>query len=158
MYLIVGASGYLGSYFVKNISENTQKSVIATYCSTKPNFSHPRVKWLSVDITNKNDVVNLIKVVQEYKSLNVIYLSAYHHPDKVEENPDLAWSINVNALDFFLQSIKPYAQNFIYASTDCVYGESEVEIDPTPAFICVDPAYFATSRTSSTRCLVSPMS
>jgi dTDP-4-dehydrorhamnose reductase len=56
------------------------------------------------------------------EDVKIIYLSAYHHPDKVEENPQLAWDINITALAKVV-NIFSKIKNFYYVSTDAVYGE-----------------------------------
>ena len=52
----------------------------------------------------------------------IIYLAAFHHPDKVAEFPELAWKINIialaNAVNLFGK-----ANCLYYSSTDTVYGE-----------------------------------
>ncbi|MES2677069.1 MAG: sugar nucleotide-binding protein [Pseudomonadota bacterium] len=123
-YLIIGASGYLGSYFLKNILEKTDSNIIATH-NSKPSILNDRIKWCKLDITDYAAVNNLCNELgQTNKKFKTIYLSAYHHPDKVEENPRIAWDINAASLDNFLCKAKSYIESLYYASTDSVYGES----------------------------------
>jgi dTDP-4-dehydrorhamnose reductase len=122
-YLIIGASGYLGSYFLKNILEKTNDHIIATY-NSEPSIINERIKWLKLEITNFEEVDKFCEDLKKlHKELKVIYLSAYHHPDKVEENSKLAWNINIVCLANLLNKI-PNIFTFYYSSTDNVYGES----------------------------------
>ncbi len=122
-YLIIGASGYLGSYFLKNILEKTSDHIIATY-NSKPSIINERIKWLKLEITDFEEVDKFCEDLKKLnKELKVIYLSAYHHPDKVEENPKLAWNINIVCLANLLNKI-PNICTFYYSSTDNIYGES----------------------------------
>jgi len=56
MFLVIGASGYFGSYFLKNILENSDQKIIATYNNSQNLIyqDNPRVKWINFDIANPN--------------------------------------------------------------------------------------------------------
>ena len=122
MYLVIGASGFLGRYCIKNILEKTSDTVVATYSSSVPEFSHPRVQWVQADVRNFQEIDRLNAVL--VPGTKAIYLAAYHHPDKVEENPALAWDINITALSYAVNHLSNLACLY-YASTDTVYGEGE---------------------------------
>lgn len=124
MYLIIGGSGFLGRYIIKNILEITKENIIATFSSNKPTFENSRIKWQKVDVQNRNDIDEISKVIDD--NTKIIYLSAYHHPDKVEENPELAWDINITALAYAINKFKK-AKCFYYTSTDVVYGEGTID-------------------------------
>jgi len=122
MYLVIGANGFLGSYIIKNILENTKENILATarkleFCDEKD-----RVEWLKCEITDDNDIINLVRKIDD-REINVIYLSAYHKPDDVQANPRFAWNINITALSKILNSLNN-VRCFFYASTDSVYGNS----------------------------------
>lgn len=120
MYLIIGASGFLGRYCLKNVLENTNEKIIATYSQKCPEFTNPRVEWMSLDVCDTVALKDLSARVDN--TTKIIYLAAFHHPDKVEEFPELAWNINIvalaNAVNLFHK-----AKCFYYSSTDTVYGE-----------------------------------
>lgn len=123
MYCIVGASGFLGSYFIKNILEKTDEDIIAV-ARKKQSSSSSRVQWVSCDVTSRDDVRELNrKYLNTGEPHKIIYLAAYHHPDLVEKNPEIAWDVNVTSLSHFLNAVKNVAC-FIYPSSDSVYGES----------------------------------
>lgn len=120
MYLIIGASGFLGRYCLKNVLENTNEKIIATYSQKCPEFTNPRVEWVSLDVCDTVALKDLAARVDN--TTKIIYLAAFHHPDKVEEFPELAWNINIvalaNAVNLFHKT-----KCFYYSSTDTVYGE-----------------------------------
>lgn len=120
MYLIIGASGFLGRYCLKNVLENTNEKIIATYSQKCPEFTNPRVEWVSLNVCDTVALKDLAARVDN--TTKIIYLAAFHHPDKVEEFPELAWNINIvalaNAVNLFHK-----AKCFYYSSTDTVYGE-----------------------------------
>lgn len=133
MYLIVGGNGYLGRYCVKNVLERTDEAVTATYAhGDGPTFSHPRLTWARFDVRDPQAAAALNERLEE--GAKAIYLAAYHHPDKVEENPRLAWDINITALAGTLNALTRLSCLY-YASTDTVYGEGSrdrrfLETDP----------------------------
>lgn len=121
MYIIIGASGYLGRYCIKNVLENTNEKIIATYSEKEsPVYENDRLEWQYLDVCDVTALQKLAENVDE--NTKIIYLAAFHHPDKVEEFPELAWKINIialaNAVNLFGK-----ARCFYYSSTDTVYGE-----------------------------------
>lgn len=126
MYLIIGASGYLGRYCIKNILENTSENVIATFSEdVMPEYKNPRLEWKKLDVTSVEALKEIAKFVNE--ETKIIYLAAFHHPDKVEEMPELAWNINIVALANAINLFRK-AKCFYYSSTDTVYGEGGLDI------------------------------
>lgn len=121
MYIIIGASGYLGRYCIKNVLENTNEKIIATYSEKEsPVYKNDRLEWQYLDVCDVTALQKLAENVDE--NTKIIYLAAFHHPDKVEEFPELAWKINIialaNAVNLFGK-----ARCLYYSSTDTVYGE-----------------------------------
>lgn len=124
MYLIVGGSGFLGAYVIKNILNTTQDKIIATYNSSLSDVRSDRVSWEKLDFESFDSIDCFVDKLSNVNDLKVVLLSAYHHPDKVEQNPQLAWHINIAALDYFLSKTKKLINTLVYSSTDSVYGES----------------------------------
>lgn len=120
MYLVIGGSGFLGHYLIKNILELTQEDVIATYSANEPLNENKRVKWVQLDVCDVDALKHLNDTIPA--QTKVVYLAAYHHPDKVEENQKLAWNINIVALTNAI-NILDKVSCFYYSSTDTVYGE-----------------------------------
>jgi dTDP-4-dehydrorhamnose reductase len=123
MYVIIGASGYFGAYFIKQILAQTSEPILATYHATQPLSEDPRVIWQSLDVGDFSAIDAFCAGLDRSRPLKVIMLSAYHHPDKVEQNPTLAWHLNVTALAYFLEQLGD-VHRLYYASSDSVYGES----------------------------------
>ena len=123
MYCITGANGYLGSYFKKMILEETNEDLICV-CRSLPMETNARVRWISCDISKREEVDELVEELRRHSDLKIIYLAAYHNPDLVEKDPQLAWDINVTSLSYFLNKTD-FAKEICYASTDSVYGESK---------------------------------
>lgn len=116
MYCLIGSTGYLGSYFKKIIKEETNEELI---CVSRNVFDDE----IKCDISNFDDVDNLIDLLKQHQDVKIIYLAAYHNPDLVEKNKELAWHINVDCLKYFIEKCE-FVKEIYYISTDSVYGES----------------------------------
>lgn len=123
MYLIIGGSGFLGSYMIKNILEHTRDGVLSTSKSNPDCNADNRVNWFNCDITTNKGIELLADMAKRYHNLKVIYLAAYHKPDLVQQHPRLAWDVNIIALAKIMNQLDNI-QCFFYASTDSVYGNS----------------------------------
>ena len=124
MYLIFGASGFLGPYLIKEILKQTNDSVIATYNSQKAKIEDSRLSWRDLDLTDNSKIAEFCLDLKKLnQKLKVIYLSAVSSPDLVEKDPQSSRKINVDALPSLIEKI-PNLETFYLASTDSVYGES----------------------------------
>lgn len=125
MYAIIGASGFLGRYCIKNVLGKTNEDIIATYSSSFPlGGDDPRVRWQQLEITDLETVNSFGKSVDG--NTKIIFLAAFHHPDKVEEAPEHAWNVNIVAFANAVNAFR-HARCLYYASTDAVYGEGTKE-------------------------------
>ena len=121
MYVVIGGNGFLGRYCIKNILEHTGDHIVATYAhGEKPPLFHERLEWFRLDVRDNDALDCLNRHIAT--SSKCIYLAAYHHPDKVEENPALAWNINIVALAEAVNRLRKLSYLY-YVSTDTVYGE-----------------------------------
>ena len=124
MYSIIGANGYLGSYIKTVILEETNEDLICVDKNVPEKETESRVKWMNCDITDRVSVDMVLDELSKHENLKIVYLAAYHNPDMVEKNPELAWNINVTSLSYFINKAS-FAKEIYYPSTDSVYGESE---------------------------------
>ncbi len=134
MYAIIGANGYLGSYLVKAILEETNEEIIGTEIDLNGLQDTDRIHWEHCDVTDTESVKRFLTMLKTHENVKIVYLAAYHHPDKVQQNPELAWHINVTCLSSFINQAR-FTKRIFYASTDSVYGNSIdghhfVETDP----------------------------
>lgn len=122
MYLVVGASGYLGSYVIKNILMRTTEAVTAM--ARQPDLweDEQRVRWIPCDIADFDSVEKTAGQLSGYQDLKIIFLAAYHLPDQVRKNPREAWNINITSLAHFI-NCGWNAKCLFYISTEMVYGE-----------------------------------
>lgn len=122
MYLIIGGNGFLGTYIIESILRLTQHRILATSRNTEQLKDTDRLTWKQCDITDEKTFDQLVASCAD-EELNVVFLAAYHHPDKVAERPNLAWDINVTTLSRCINKLS-FARRLFYASTDSVYGNS----------------------------------
>ena len=101
MYLVVGASGFLGSYLMRAILEQTEEKVLAVSRSSSNGTINARVEWARCDVTHREDMRCLYDRVRHEK-IKVLYLAAMHHPDDILKFPLRAWNANIAALADFL--------------------------------------------------------
>jgi dTDP-4-dehydrorhamnose reductase len=102
------------------VLEHTEERILATFSRGEAPPSHARLRWLRTDV---RDSAALSALNGELEAgTKAIYLAACHQPDMVEEQPELAWSINITALADAVNRLGRVACLY-YASTDSVYGE-----------------------------------
>ena len=118
MHLVTGSSGYVGSVIVKKLLEYN-KDVIAIDSSHKKINSKYINKNINLDIT-------------DYKKLEEIFISnniecIYHCAAQLtynKKNAEYFKKVNIEATDVLSNlAIKYKVKNFIYLSSNCVYGK-----------------------------------
>ena len=123
MYLIVGASGFVGSYAIREILEKTTDRILAT----DKNIEGQKNEWIPCDITVHEDLCKLNERLKKEEPVKIVYLAAYHNPDLVLANPHIAWNINITALSDFLNTVENVKCLF-YSSTEMVYKPGEMNV------------------------------
>jgi GDPmannose 4,6-dehydratase len=127
--VIVGIFGQDGQFLCNNLEKD---GYVVTGIGRNKVYSSDG-KWNKlIDITNKNDVIYLIK---NYKPDEVYYLAAHHHSseDNIESAPKLineSYKINVFSYINFLESIKNYSLNtkIFYAASSHIFGKTKEPI------------------------------
>ncbi len=82
-----------------------------------------------LDLTKKDDV---FKFVKDYKSDVIVHCAAYTQVDKAEDNRELAYDVNVNAVKYITDVCKEMNIKLCFFSTDYVFegtGEEAFEVD-----------------------------
>ena len=123
MYAVIGANGFLGNYIIKAILSQTNDEILATDINCPGSDKTGRIKWERSNILNDDEFNNIVNYLQNFSDVKVIFLAAYHHPDLVAKNPELAWDINVTTLSKCINKLR-FTSRLFYASTDSVYGNS----------------------------------
>jgi len=133
--LIIGHTGQDGTYladYLKNLGYN----IIGI--SSKAFYSNTEAISATIDITNKNEVGELIRY---FKPDEVFYFAAVHQSsiELVQDDHQLftnSFQINVLALAHFLESIRKYSpeSRLFYAASSHVFGNppTAVQDENTP--------------------------
>ena len=122
MYMIIGASGFLGSYVLDELLKTTKEIIVAVDINIPDNHSNNQIVWEKCNITNQSEIADLNRKYK-YHSKNILFCSACHNPDYVETHFKEAWDVNIVALSFFV-GVFENVNCFVYPSTDSVYGNS----------------------------------
>jgi len=115
--MIIGGSGFIGSYFVKSFSKKNN-DVKYLFLKNQPPYSN----GFQLDITNRE---NIKKFFQKNKSDLIILSSALTNVDLCETNPDLAQMINVQGTQNIIDSCKFFNSKILYISTSAVFDGSK---------------------------------
>jgi len=126
MVLIVGASGFLGSYLIRELLSRGEEYIIAASRSGIAYIQDKRIYPLAFDVTQPGQIDALARRLGSFDAVTVYYLAAMHQPDAVEKDPPLAQRVNVDSLACFLSGIENIARLY-YTSSDTVYGEGSTE-------------------------------
>lgn len=121
MILIVGC-GFLGTYLAELICAKTAEHIVAVVRNSNNSVPLKNVEYAECDITKKEDINRLHKALEDER-LTVFWLAACHNIDYICENRELAYNVNITALEYFLSHFTNI-EKFYFASTDCVYGEN----------------------------------
>ena len=125
MFCVVGADGFLGSYFVRHIMENSNEKIIAL---NHREAVFPDSKQLinsDFELSDEKSIKNAASLLSDFSNIKILFLAAVHNPDIVKKDPDAALYINTVCYNKFLESIKELdIKKLYYASSDTVYGES----------------------------------
>ena len=125
MYIVVGGSGFLGSYIIKKLLLTKNEKIIAVSRRGLCAFSDERVETLALDVCDFEGVRRFAESVDIPKA-KIFYLAANHNVDFVQENPEAAAKTNIDALRHFLDCFSGF-ERFFFASSDTVYGSGGKE-------------------------------
>lgn len=127
--LVTGCNGQLGNCIKKYADLNTQYNYIFTdidvskeleNMSKFDSYKRFRQNWKfkNLDITNYNDILQLLK---EENVNMIINCAAYTNVDKAEDEPKLAYNVNMSAVDNLAKAAVEVGAKMIHISTDYVF-------------------------------------
>lgn len=124
MYVIIGGTGFFGTYIVRAVQELTDEEIMIV-SRTADIREGGNVQHITCDVSKRENLDSLISTINSVqKPCKIIYLSACHNPEQVEADPWMSWNTNVIGLNYLLSKIDKKAV-FIFASTEAVYGNSQ---------------------------------
>lgn len=125
-YLITGGAGFIGSNFVKLLSEKYPKAKLVvfdalTYAGNKENLIGVDYEFIHGDIADKEVVFEAFK---KYEPQYVINFAAETHVDKSIIGPEIFVETNIRGTQNLLEAAKEFkVERYLQISTDEVYGD-----------------------------------
>jgi dTDP-4-dehydrorhamnose reductase len=127
--LVIGASGLVGSTFVKYASKNFELHLV----NHKTSFSFKNFPVSFVDLTKKKS--GITDLIHDFKPDFVVNTVAYPNVDFCETNQELANILHVESTHEISDACNRIGSRMIYFSTDAVFdgikSKKYVEEDPT---------------------------
>ena len=119
MHLVTGSTGYVGSVIVKKLLDSNLEVIGIDKLISKVNLKYTS-KNIELDITKYEELENIFKT---YKNIDCIYHCAAQL-NFSKKNSDYFEKVNVTSTDILSDlAIKYGVKNFIYISSNCVYGK-----------------------------------
>ncbi len=123
MFVIIGAGGFLGSEMIHSVINHTSDCVLAVARNGNVyEKENSRVEVVEGDIENEDFISQLIRKINSYDNVTLLWTVACHNIDFVAENPDSAYKLNVEIPRKVLGELKNVKRLF-FTSSDTVYGE-----------------------------------
>jgi len=107
---VTGVNGQLGHDVILELKKRNIEALASDLSNTPHNL----------DITDSNQVNNLLLSL---KPDVIIHCAAYTQVDKAEEDKDNCYKVNVIGTNNLVEVAKKLDSNFIYISTDYVFGD-----------------------------------
>lgn len=120
--LITGSNGLLGQKIVQLWSEERNFDLIATARGNNRITEIKGFNYVSLDITNEEEVV---AIISEYKPDYVINTAAMTNVDQCEEDQDLCLKLNVAAVKYLIKACEKTGSFLVHLSTDFIFDGEE---------------------------------
>ena len=114
---ITGSNGLLGQKLVDFCLSNSI-DFIATSKGENRNSKCPEINYISLDITNQEEVNSIIK---KEKPTHIIHTAAITNVDYCEQHPEESELVNVTATSFLIEAANTVEAHFQFVSTDFVF-------------------------------------
>ena len=118
--LITGSNGLLGQKLVYNLKQRKDVELYATAIGENRLIDKSGYSFLSLDITDQN---NVNKVIENVGPDVIINTAAMTNVDACEINKEACWKINVDAVNYLVEASLKFNSHFIHLSTDFVFDE-----------------------------------
>jgi len=114
--LITGGTGLLGKALLESCSSRIE--IIATYFGNYCMQDNDQVKYVKLDIRDKNGYINLFK---DYKPEMTVHTAGIGSPDFAEKNKELVSQINLGGTKSIIENCERFNSKFIFISSNGIY-------------------------------------
>lgn len=120
--LITGSNGLLGQKLIKLLSNKSDIELLATSKGANRVSNKEGYQYHSLDITNQKEINTIF---DDFRPNVVINTAAMTNVDACEDDKELCWNLNVNAVKYMIAAAKKHNTHLIHLSTDFVFdGEA----------------------------------
>ena len=120
MHLVTGSSGYVGNVLVNNLNERNEK-ILAIDINPSENKDNKNITFIQQDICDYKKVEQIFK---KYSNISCIY----HCSAQVNfsaKKKKYFYDVNIKSTEYLIKlAIKYKVKNFIFISSNCVYGRT----------------------------------
>ena len=131
--LITGSNGLLGQKLVSLLSQQTDIQLIATSRGANRMGFTNGYEYQEMDITKAEQVAEIIENIRPDA---IIHTAAMTNVDQCEEEKDLCWKMNVDAVEYLVEACEKHQIFLCHLSTDFVFdgqsGPYSEEDSPSP--------------------------
>jgi len=146
--LITGSNGLLGQKLLHNLRKDSTVDLLATSRGLNRVSEKDGYKYISLDITNNDEVK---RIIAEFKPHVVINTAAMTNVDLCEDEKNLCDSLNVDAVGYLADSCERIDAHLIQISTDFIFdgkhGPYTEQDEPNPL------SYYGLSKLRSEKLL-----
>ncbi|MBV6444908.1 MAG: dTDP-4-dehydrorhamnose reductase [Ignavibacteriaceae bacterium] len=114
--LIFGATGMLGQRCYEYFAKKLGYSVLLS--STEPGFYNPTANYIQCDATKKDEVK---KIISGFSPDYIINAAAFTNVDRSETEREIAWKLNVNAVEYMAEGARNCDAHLIHISSDYIF-------------------------------------
>lgn len=116
--LITGSNGLIGQKLVYLLQQHPEHQFLATARGGNRITKAGHFNYQSVDIANKEEVM---KVAHDYRPDVVIHTAAMTQVDDCEDQRELCWQLNVEAVSNWVEACKAIQAHLVHVSTDFIF-------------------------------------
>ncbi len=142
--LITGSNGLLGNKLIDLLLQNPQHQLIATSSGDNRYSNTGTYLYESLDICDKQAIQSCLS---KYNPDVVINTAAMTHVDQCENNQEVCWRLNVEAVQYLADATDDLNIHFVHISTDFIFdgkaGPYKEEDEPNPL------SYYGKSKLAS---------
>ncbi|GAB1444228.1 dTDP-4-dehydrorhamnose reductase [Ignavibacteriales bacterium] len=114
--LIFGTTGMLGQRCYEYFAKKLGYTVLCS--SVESDFYDPSASYVRCDITKRDEVK---KVISEFFPDYIINAAAFTNVDKSESEREVAWNINVKAIEYMAEGARNCDAHIIHISSDYIF-------------------------------------